>query len=279
MQRPAPQNEGRNVRPRGNDVPFEHNVNIPVAPRNRSRAVVQLDHEYSNGRLSYVTLRPVRQAGRDQTNIDIFGHFAARLRTEIYRDLRPTGLADRTIRNRVRISIFMNNWVNPGNQARRQNILVRDLNDDLLSDMFEDALANGSQPDLDIYDLLWKVWINPASIEVGGSREKEDKQPGLYSFVAELKTVKGIDKETIGCAAIVLGVGYEKKEKALGSHYTRQPGFTKTLHELQNELDFYDPLDVTVYELENFVKVRPNYRVVVIVSVEIQATIYTGTQN
>lgn len=275
MRRNAVQGEGRNVRPR---IEFEHNA-LAEAPRNNSRAVVQLDHEYANGRLSYVTLRPVRQAGRNQANINIFGHFASRLRTEIYSDLRPAGIADRTIRNRVRISVFMNNWINPGNQARRQNILVRDLNDDLLSDMFEDALANGSQPDLDIYDLIWKVWINPASVEVGGSREKEDIHPGLFSFVTELRAVKGVDKDMIGCAAKVLGVGYEKKEKILGRDYTRQPKFTKALHDLQEELEFYDPLDVSVYELGSFVKVRTNYRVVVIVSAEMQATIYTGTNN
>ena len=271
MQRAAEQDQGRNVRQR-----TDHNA-LPVALRQNSRATVQLDHEYANGRLANVILRPIRQAGRNHQNIDIFRHFADRLRTEIYADLRPTGISDATIRNRVRVSVFMNNWNNPGNNARRQNILVRDLNNTLFMDMFEDALANGSNPDLDIYDVIWKVWINPASVQGGGSKDKEEKHMGLYSFDWDLKTYKGVDKESIGCAAKVLGLGLEKKEKTLGKDFTRRPVLTKKLYDLQQELGFFDALDVTVCEMENFVKIKPNYRLVVVVSLELRATIYTGT--
>jgi len=271
MKRAAEQDEERNVRPRtGRNI-------VPEALRANSRATVQLDHEYANGRLAYVTLRPMRQAGRRFQTVDIFRNFADRLRTEIYRDLRPAGLADHAIRNRARVSVFMNNWNNPGNNARRQNILVRELNNDLFTDMFEDALANGSNPDLDIYDVIWKVWINPASIQGAGSKEQEEKHMGLYSFDWELKDCKGVPKEMIGCAAKVLGFGYEKKEKTLGSNLIRRPKLTENLYKLQQELGFYDALDVTVCELENFVKVKPNYRVVIVVSLQLRATIYTGT--
>lgn len=261
----------RNVRPRVSHAP------VLDPERENSRSLVEFDRAYSNGVLQMITLRPIRRAGNRYSDISILGRYATQIRTEIYRALRTRGLSDPQIRSRASLSVFMYNWNNEGNSNARNNVTMTQLNGKLFLDMFEEATASGSNADLDLYDVVWKVWINPASITSAGAGDESRKQ-GVYKFSWRLKPSGEIDTKKLGCAAKVLALGMERKESKYTIDLRRSTGFTEDVYKLQQELNFNEPLDVTVLELAKFVDLYPKYRLAIFCAVHINPTIYVGNE-
>jgi len=253
----------------------------PILPPQRSnnRSTVELDRVYRNNMIYTITLRPIRRAGDRYSNVAILSRYAIQLRTEIYRSLRQN-YSDQQIRRRVRLSLFMHNWNNEGNTNVENGLNIQELNGQTMVSMFEEATANGSNADIDIYDVIWKVWINPASLNSSGSTLTEAKEQGLYQFNWKLKPFEiagvKVDVNKYGCAAKVLALGMEKKENQFEKNLPRSKDFTRSVHNLQRDLRFEDPRDVTVLELSKFVDLHPTYRIAICSSVKLQADIYQG---
>jgi hypothetical protein len=141
-----------------------------------------------------------------------------------------------------------------------------------LAEMFERATAYGSNPDLDIYDVIWQIWINPASIQEGGGKEGS-KMSGLRKNLTLCN-----DPGNIGCAALSLRTVMEDKHPRSKTRRNRDYIFTKSCIELQNELAFEDPQRVTVLELAKFVDLYPSYRLCIIPNLFRFPTIYIGSE-
>jgi len=243
----------------------------------RDRIPAEVDTTNENGMVSMITLRPIRQINRMDVPITLVTNFATEIRTLLYISLRTLGYSDLQISNRTRISIFMYNWNNDGNTNARTNVSISALNGDTFMEMFEEATATGSNPLLDLFDVVWKVWLNPNSVNAAGSNAKESKVPGLYAFNWTPAKHASVVVSRLGCAAKVLMYGKSKKEDRYAQP-TREKSFTKDIYDLQTKMKFHDPLDVTVIELYEFVLLYPNYRVAIYSLVSVQPTIYTGAE-
>ena len=248
-------------------------MNITLPPlRPNNRATVEVDRIYdATGLLTYITLRPIRRAGDRYANLAIFNAFASRLRSDIYRNVRAQrpGWSDVRIRNQLRVSIFMTNWTNLGQSSVEEDVQITNINGHTFVDMFERATANGSNPTLDIYDVMWKVWINPASLIEGG--EDNDPKPEPEDFEKKSGIVKNTklfkDDGTVGCAAHALAVGLDLKNVDRKTRRDRDGRFTQFCKDLQDKLEFEFPKRATIFELQKFVRLYPDYRLVVIQTV------------
>ncbi len=79
--------------------------------------------------------------------------------------------------------------------------------------MFEQATANGSNPDLGIYDVEWQYWVNPQSVTTGGSTKftNKDKLMGIKDWNKTLRrptrNITQMDYlKDISCGAQSLGI-------------------------------------------------------------------------
>ena len=253
---------------------------IPPALRRNRRVVVQFD-DYGNS----TELQIIRRAGDNYNNLQILNYFANLLKRRIYQISRR--ISSRTtnpqIRNRVRFSIFMNNVSNLGHNQSRTNVTLPELNGEYLEDMFEEATANGSNPDLDLYSLVWNVWVNPNSLQVGGSIIEDERQSGLAIIPKNIKIGKNekFKSDDLGCASRVLALGLFKKQIIkLGNNTSPflQPQFTRKVKELQDSLNFEDPHRVSIIELSNFTKLYPTTRLTIITDHSTLPEIHTGQE-
>lgn len=272
----SPELDERNVRQRTMD-------DVQPAQRSNHHARVELDYVMRpDGLLSYVTLRPVRRAGDRFATAAIFRSFASRLRSEIYRNVRrQTEWTDHRIRRMVRVSIFMYNSNNEGRTSARVDIDLMGVNEDTLVEMFENATAAGSNTDLDIYDVEWKVWLNPASVIEGASQIEttpaQDADVDKENAAGVIKYMKlKNDDGTIGCAAHSLAIGIDRKENPGRQKRHTDLKFTEFCKTLQESLGFEDPKYATVFELQKFVYLYPSYRLVVLRTAIHTPIIYTG---
>ena len=270
--------EPRNVRRRRILDPVE-----PASRRNH-QARVSLDYVMRpDGLISYVTLRPVRRAGDRFATAAIFRSFAARLRSEIYRNVRQqmVGWTDHRIRRMVRVSLFMYNSSNEGRTNARVDINLMGINEDTLVEMFENATAAGSNTDLDIYDIEWKVWLNPASVIEGSSQiettKEQDEDADKMNTAGVIKYMKlKNDDGTVGCAAHAIAIGIDRKENPERQKRHTDIKFTEFCKTLQDSLGFEDPKYATVFELQKFVYVYPIYRLVILRTAIHTPIIYIG---
>lgn len=273
----SPELDERNVRQRTLDP-------VQPASRNNHQARVALDYVMRpDGLISYVTLRPVRRAGDRFATVAIFRSFAARLRSEIYRNVRQqmVGWTDHRIRQMVRVSLFMYNSSNEGRTNARVDLYLMGVNEDALVEMFENATAAGSNTDLDIYDVEWKVWLNPASVIEGSSQiettKEQDEDPDKMNIAGVIKYMKlKNDDGTVGCAAHAIAIGIDRKENPGRQKRHTDIKFTEFCKTLQDSLGFEDPKYATVFELQKFVYVYPIYRLVILQTAIHTPIIYTG---
>ena len=248
-------------------------MNITLPPLNRDDLpLVEVDRlYYGDGLLEYITIRPIRRAGDRVANIDILAAFAERLSTDIYANVRAQrpGWSDERILHQLRISIFMTNWTNLGQSAVQEDEPISFLTGDLFVDMFQRATANGSNPTLSIYDVIWRVWINPASLMEGGEDKDAEAEPADFEKISGI--VKNVrlfkDDGTIGCAAHSLAIGLDLINGERKTRRERDIRFTQFCKELQDKLAFEFPKRVTIFELQKFVRIYPTHRLVVMQTV------------
>lgn len=260
-------------------------MEIPAASRRNHQARIELDYVIRpDGLISYVTLRPVRRAGDRFATAAVFRSFAARLRSEVYRNIRRqmVGWTDYRIRRMVRVSLFMYNANNEGRTSSRIDLNLMGINEETLVDMFENATGAGSNPDLDVYDVVWKVWINPASVIEGASQiettpeqdAETDKSMNTAGIVKYMKLKN--DDGTVGCAAHAIAIGVDIKENPGRMKRHTDIKFTEFCKTLQDAMGFEDPKYATVFELKKFVYLYPSYRLVVLRTAIHTPIIYMG---
>lgn len=246
-------------------------MDIPAASRRNFQAVVEVDRvTRADGLLTYVTLRPIRRAGDRFLTPAILDSFARRMRSEVYRNIRNQmpQWSDYRIRSQLRLSIFMYNRNNEGRTAAEQDLPMSGITGDTFLQIYEDATAQGSNPDLSIYDIEWKIWINPASLIEGSAQtehtadeEKDSDKSNVAGVVNFMKLYK--DDGAIGCAAHALAIGIDIKERPARKRRHRDMKFTEFCQTLQDRLGFEDAKHATVFELQKFVLLYPSYRLVI----------------
>lgn len=267
------------------------NPNILPATAANNRITVLFDNEIIEGRPQLIIMRPVRRAGDNYNEIEIMTQLAALMKQEVYRRLRaylPTWTTQQ-LRNNVRGSLMMYNWDNEAH-THADDISLDNLTGDFFDQAFQDATANGSNPELTIYDVEWKVWINPNSLQVGGTANFTNIKglKGIEMWNKKLKTTKimtgrlfhEIKHDDIGCAAFALGLGRDLVERLFmdkkgGGRFTIA-AYTKYVYDLQEQLNFPDPKLVTVEQLRNYLNIYPDYRIVIVTALFNQPTIMIG---
>lgn len=252
-------------------------------PRNqRSNIAVVFNTDDENVMPSIVTMTPVRRPGDDVSQLSSFDYLARALKRKILQRLRAyLGWTNERLLKVVNGSLMMRNITGNG-QTFTDDVSLRDINGETFMDHFARPTASGSAPDLEIWQVEWNYWINPASIQIG--RGKNFNNPknikGLNYWDYKLfKTYTG----TIGCAAIALTIGLvfkidDQKHKNLKHNIKKsQSGFGQYALEIQTALHFEDPMEVTISEMGGFVCVYKDYRVVVLQSVVVKPYVYIGS--
>lgn len=259
-------------------------MDVPPALRRNHRARVEFDYIYRpDGLLSYLTLRAVRRAGDRFATTEVLASFADRIRSEIYRNIRRqmVGWSDHRIRRMLRVSLFMYNADNEGRTNARRDIGLLGINGETLGELFEQATGAGSNRDLSIYDVTWKVWINPASVIEGATQiqttPEQDDDVDKMNTAGVIKYMKLKDDDgTVGCAAHAIAIGLDRKEKPGRKKRHTDIKFTEFCKTLQEALCFEDPKYATVFELQKFVYLYPSYRLVILQTAIHTPIIYTG---
>jgi hypothetical protein len=268
-------------------------MNPSIGPpiRRDNQVTVLFDTDLLNNRPSLIIMRPVRRAGEQYNELQIMNQLAHLMQQELYRLLRlylPTW-STQQIRNNFRGSLMMYNWDNEGH-THAENISIDDINGDFFDQAFQDATANGSNPDLQIYDVEWKVWINPNSLEVGGQSSFTNIRglKGIDMWNKKLKTIthyvngekQEIKHDDIGCATFSLALGRDLIEREFIDHKKsrfQKAAYTKYVYEMQNALKFPDPKLVTVEQLRRYYDIYPDYRLVILTGLFNQPTIMVGS--
>ena len=98
------------------------------------------------------------------------------------------------------------------NHAHTEDVTLKDLNSETITEIFDRAKADGSNPDLLIHEVEWHYWINPASLVMGAARlNYNTKYEGLVTRITW--PVEDEDYDKTGCGIIAFMIGYIRKEK------------------------------------------------------------------
>ena len=173
--------------------------------------------------------------------------------------VRYTGWDIRTAKRRIKGRLVASGGREGYSNGKVINWL-RDLDGAMLLEILEDIQQNGSNPEMDFYEVIWEFWIVPQSITGGAS--KNVRKPSWHTGTAYAKTWKGYEDEfgDISCAAFSICWGLYSSVKAKG--YFRINNAIKDARNLMNELDW--EAFVTIGELESFVNCYTDKKLVVI---------------
>lgn len=208
---------------------------LPPALNPTSRVLLAFDDEVNNNVPILTTLTPIRRAGDIYNPTQIFDQMASVFRTHVYvlvRRANPTWTQTQ-IDARIRGTLIMFNRNNDGHTNAAQDIPINEITGQTLEDLFN-TTTNESNPDLSIYDVGWKYFINPNSMIVGGSRSFTNRNgvKGIEMWDKKLKKTRNIEDPsgTIGCAAFALALGYDKLTKSFSNNTKSRfikPGYTE----------------------------------------------------
>lgn len=178
-----------------------------------------------------VLVQPVRRGGLRVSEAILFNVTAAFLQENVIIALRRSSNWNTAqIRNRVSGVLQMNN-IGDGRHAHTMNLDVRDITAAALRESFERATAQGSNPDLDFYDVEWSFWINPLNFM--GGRGGDGKLAGTISL-----GYKPGDDEKVGCAAtaIALFLAVYVQGKRLYTQKKYHEAFSRKAKQLESDL-------------------------------------------
>lgn len=264
--------------------PWNNHQNVPPAARNNYLARFVFDNEILGTRPHTVSLRPIRQAGGNYDDQRVLAEFARAMNREIRRLLRihlPTWTTAQINQN-VQGRLIMANWDNEGH-ANVEDVTLTEINEETFLRMFEEATANGSNPDLSIYDVTWKYFIIPNTLLLGGSFgafHNTLNYKGINNWDKKLITAGTITHQDIGCASLAIAIGMDDKIKnpVFKTNKTKSrfksKQFTKYCHELQEELELGKIC--TPNQLSIFPFMYPEWRLVIFYTVFTRPTIYIG---
>jgi hypothetical protein len=207
-----------------------------------------------------VTMRPANLIGEVWTE-QTLANLSSRLQREVFRLIRRHHLvwSDERVLN-TRGTLMMYNRENE-EHTHTEAVAVGDINYELFTSTFSKATGSGSNPNLQVNDVVWKYWINPASLRSGGSKTFTNPKGwnGILAWNKKLKRTKTIDTSRIGCAALALAEGIELQEKNYPQRFNNN-GYTEFVFNLQVKLQFPNPKDVTILELEKVLAFYPQFR-------------------
>lgn len=137
---------------------------------------------------------------------------------------------------------------------------MRDLDGQMLLEILADIQQNGSNPDMDFYEVIWEFWIVPQSIVGGASRNV--RKPSWHTQTEYSRTWQGYEDEEgdISCAAYSICYGMYSSLKS--KHYERKRNCIRDARNLMKELG-WDAF-VSFNQLQNFVDHYPTKKLVVI---------------
>lgn len=115
-----------------------------------------------------VTMTPVRRPGDNVAEIQSFDFLANTLRRKILERLRPSrpGWSDARFRRQVNGSLMMQNVSVNTSNTFTADVPLNEINAETFMDHFQRPTANGSTPIIELWQVEWSYWINPASIQV-----------------------------------------------------------------------------------------------------------------
>ncbi len=258
-------------------------MDIPIANRANNNLVPVYEVDYIGNRPNTVSIRPVRRAGRNVDTTRSFALLANGLRTRVIRELRDfLGWNTTQVRRNVTGTLMMYNRDNI-DHTYTADFRVVDIVGNSFEDHFERATGNGSNAIIDLYSVEWRFWINPASFQGGGGLTFKNprKFNGISSWDFKFKEFSHCDVSLIGCAAISLGLGLVRKKeieisnkRVLKDYET----FAKHCEDLQSRMEFPNPKFVTISQMEKFVKLYKEFRLVIIQSAFTKSFIYSGSK-
>lgn len=230
-----------------------------------NRVRIGFDIERTNeGVPSRITLIPARLIGEvyDEAAVDFM---ARSLQREVLTQLRRA-FPNRTeeMLRRTNGSFMMMNHENE-NHTYVESIPVTDIDLNTFMNAFERATSTGSNPDLQLRDVDWSYWINPASLQVGaGTFTNPDNLQGINSWNKKLKIVNDVDTSRLGCAAIALANSLQLVLKDFDSRRYLRQEYTRFVNRLQTRLNFESPKAVNMVELTRILDFYPDFRLVVV---------------
>jgi len=261
---------------------MNHN-HLPAAARRNFLARFVFDNEIIGTRPHMVRLRPIRQAGTNYDDQRILAQFATVLVREIRRLLRihlPTW-TNAQFNQRVRGRLIMSNWNNEGN-ANVEDANLLDITPATFARMFNEANANGSNPDLSIYDVQWSYFLVPNSLALGGSFGFTNPKnlKGIQHWNKKLKSIDNITHQDIGCATLAIALGMDLIDKnplfvsnRMKNRFSSKQ-FTEHCMELQTELELGKIC--TPDSLSIFPFIYAEWRLAIISSGFTRPTVFTG---
>jgi hypothetical protein len=243
-------------------------MNLQPAATLRSRSVWESDVLWDEGRPVIVTIRPVRTGGANREARMVYNDIARDLREHIF-DVIEGSTIGRTrafVRQHVRGNLQMNN-LGDARHTFNQDVRLADINQELIENVFENAHANGSNADLDIYHVSFSYWINPLSIQFGAGNHTNmrEKNPGTCSRSWDVIAYKKIE---VGCAASAiacyLGMQTDTFGKS-GQNIINKQSNKKLYDEAKKIQDKCGWENIiSIYQVQDFVKHYPQYRIVVV---------------
>lgn len=166
------------------------------------------------GRPKYVLLRPIRTAGNQVRMEDITEYIATQMKRLVYRyvgEYSPFIVHPRSrqwIDDNVQGTIQMRNIEDHGRAAHARDVLVGNIDVFAIDELFELATQQGSNPDLDFYQVEWSFLIHANTIEGGAGK-------GWKNF-KDLKGLANYDwphDDPMPCGIIALVQGYFKQAR------------------------------------------------------------------
>lgn len=163
------------------------------------------------GRPRYVYVRPIRVAGSQVRIEEIFEMIADQLQRAVYRyvgEYRPFTIHPKSrawMDEHIKGTMQMNNIEDNGAKAHTKDVGIDEIDSDMIQELFERATAQGSNPDLDFYEVEWTFLIHANTIDFGAARR--------YKNYLDLKGLVPYEwplDEQMPCGVIAFVQGYLK---------------------------------------------------------------------
>ena len=164
--------------------------------------------EYNHGDIPIsITIKPVRTASANISLMRTMMVIGDTMRKEVLRAIqRHRDWSTQNTLRRTTGYLQMNN-MGDARHAHAENVRLEDMDGDKCMEIFELATGNGSNPDLNIYEVEWCYYINRGSIEAGAAKEWTNTENfnGLLPYVWK--------DAPVGCAIIEFTNGYVRQTR------------------------------------------------------------------
>jgi len=143
-------------------------MQVDQALTSRSNIAVVFNPDPSHDDMpSIVTMTPIRRPGDDVSQLQSFDFLADALRRKVLQRLRAyTSWTDERLRRQVNGALMMQNIEGNHSNTFTDDVALNDINGETFMEHFQRPTASGSSPAIELWEVEWHYWINPASIQV-----------------------------------------------------------------------------------------------------------------